>query len=507
MFRTPFYSLKGVVASESALASVVGVKALELGGNAVDASVATSLALSITLPHLGGLGGDFFALVKDLNGKVMFVNGSGYAPSKMSIEYLKSLGLNEVPVEGPLSAVVPGMIDGLRVMWSKFGTLEWGRLVDLVLKSVKNGFPISPSLATALNNLRASLIRDEGSRKTYFATTQFYVPGSPARFDNMSRTLEVIRENPRNFYEGEVALKISEYLSSLGGVISYDDMRSFRADLGEPIRLQLDGMTIYEMPPNTQGITTLQLLKLLRAVDTGSSASLRRLTTYLRAFEKAYRIRDSYVGDLRYMSVSVDYLLSDELLSNTTGGGLSSFREDGDTTYFTVIDEDGLTVSGIQSLFYPFGSKVTEPTYGITLNCRASSFNLTPGHPNSLAPLKKPLHTLSAMIIVSGTKEMTLGLSGGHFRPQLHAEIFENIFKYRMNPQEAIEHPRFVWHPGTQVIELEEGFEEGEVGGYSLRKTKYPSRLGVAAAAEVLENGVKAGYVDIRGDGLALGLT
>ncbi|MEM0015234.1 MAG: gamma-glutamyltransferase, partial [Zestosphaera sp.] len=140
-----------------------------------------------------------------------------------------------------------------------------------------------------------------------------------------------------------------------------------------------------------------------------------------------------------------------------------------------------------------------------TLNCRASSFNLMPGHPNSLAPLKKPLHTLSAMIIVTEKKEMTLGLSGGHFRPQLHAEIFENIFEHKMSPQEAIEHPRFIWHPGTQIIELEEGFEEGEVGGYSLRKTKYPSRLGVAAAAEVFGSRVKAGYVDIRGDGLALG--
>ncbi|MEM2004954.1 MAG: gamma-glutamyltransferase family protein [Zestosphaera sp.] len=505
MFRTPFYSLKGVVASESPLASAIGVRVLESGGNAVDASVATSLALSVTLPHLGGLGGDFFALVKDLNGNVVFVNGSGYAPSRMSIEHLKTLGLSEVPVEGPLSAVVPGMIDGLRVMWSKFGTLEWSKLVDLVIRSVKEGFPITPSLATALNNLKGSLLRDEGSRRTYFAATQFYMSGDLVRFDGMVRTLEAIRENPRNFYDGDVALKISEYVRSLGGLISYEDMHSFKAELGEPIRLQFDGMTIYEMPPNTQGVTTLHLLKLLRNADTGSSTSIRRLTAYLRAFETAYRIRDTYVGDPRYMSVSVDHLLSDEFLNNAVGGKSLKPRGEGDTTYFTVVDKEGLVVSGIQSLFYPFGSKVTEPTYGITLNCRASSFNLMPGHPNSLAPLKKPLHTLSAMIIVTEKKEMTLGLSGGHFRPQLHAEIFENIFKHKMSPQEAIEHPRFIWHPGTQIIELEEGFEEGEVGGYSLRKTKYPSRLGVAAAAEVFGSRVKAGYVDIRGDGLALG--
>lgn len=505
VFRVPFYSLKGVVASETALASAVGVKILEIGGNAVDASVATSLTLSINIPHLGGLGGDFFALIKDLQGRIIFVNGSGYAPSKMTAELINSMGLKEIPLEGPLSIVVPGMVDGLRVMWEKLGSLEWRKIVDLVINSLKSGFPISPSFAMSLNNLRDLLTRDEGSKKTYYSTARYYSPGQLIRFDGMIKALELIREDPRQFYEGDIAIKISEYVRSAGGVLSYEDMKNYRAEMGDPLKLCLGDTTVYEMPPNTQGITTLQLLKLLEEERAGKPNSIERLSTYLRMFKAVYKIRDSYVGDLRYMRVKVSDLLSDDFLHSSILAHQESRGSNGDTTYFAVVDSGGMIVSGIQSLFYPFGSKVTEPTYGITLNSRASSFNLLPDHPNSLAPLKKPLHTLSAMIIVSNDREMALGLSGGHFRPQLHAEIFQNMFKYGMNPQESIEHPRFVWYPGTNIVELEEGFEEGAIEGYTLRRVKYPARLGVAAIAEI-KNNVRAGYVDIRGDGLALGL-
>jgi gamma-glutamyltranspeptidase/glutathione hydrolase len=505
MLRIPFYSSKSVVASETSLASVAGVKILEMGGNAVDASVATSLALSVSIPHLGGLGGDFFALIKDPNGRITFVNGSGYAPSAMTIEFIKSAGLKEVPLEGPLSIVVPGMIDGLRVMWERLGSLEWGKIVDLVVGALRSGFPISPSFATALNNLRDMLVKDEGSRKTYYSNVNYYTPGQLVRFDGMIKALEIIRDDPRQFYEGDIAIKISEYVRSVGGVLSYEDMRNYRAEIGDPIKLCLGDVTVYEMPPNTQGITTLQLLKLLEGERETKPNSIDRLRTYVNLFKTVYKIRDSYVGDPRYMSIGVDELLSTDLLRGSAPGQSVGHGGGGDTTYFAVVDSEGTIVSGIQSLFYPFGSKITEPTYGITLNSRASSFNLLPNHPNSLAPLKKPLHTLSAMIVVTKDREMAIGLSGGHFRPQLHAEIFQNIFKYRMNPQEAIEYPRFVWYPGTNLVEFEEGFEEGVIEGHVLRRVKYPARLGVAAVAEIKE-GVRAGYVDVRGDGLALGL-
>ncbi|MEM0085528.1 MAG: gamma-glutamyltransferase family protein [Zestosphaera sp.] len=503
MLRVPFYSSRGVVASETTLASAVGVKILEVGGNAVDASIATSLMLSVNIPHLGGLGGDFFALVKDSQGRITFINGSGYAPSMMSIELIKSMGLKEIPLEGPLSIVVPGIVDGLRLMWEKLGSLEWRKIVDLVISSLKNGFPVSPGFATALNNFRDLLLRDEGSRKTYYSSAHYYLPGQLIRFDGMIKALELIREDPRQFYEGDIAVKISQYVRSVGGVLSYEDMRNYRAEIGEPIKLSLDDITVYEMPPNTQGITTLQLLKLLEEEHVDKPNSINRLKTYIHLFKTVYKIRDSHVGDPRYMHVKTNELLNIDFLRSSAAGQHRVYG--GDTTYFAVVDSEGAIVSGIQSLFYPFGSKITEPTYGITLNSRASSFNLIPNHPNSLAPLKKPLHTLSAMIIVARDREMALGLSGGHFRPQLHAEIFQNIFKYKMNPQEAIEHPRFVWYPGTNIIELEEGFEEGVIEEYTLRKVKYPARLGVAAIAETKDN-VKAGYVDVRGDGLALGL-
>jgi len=511
VFKHPFYSSSAVVSSETPYASLIGLKTLLNGGNAVDAAVATSLALAITVPHLGGLGGDFFALVMNPNGKVSFINGSGYAPAKLTPELLKSRGLSKVPLEGPLSAVVPGMIDGLRVMWEKFGSLEWPKIVDLVINSLNQGFPLSNSLASALNNLKDVLSKDLGSKETYYKVKDSYQAGDLIKFDGMIKTLKMIKEDPRVFYEGDIALKLSEYVESVGGVISYDDMRKYKAEIGTPIKIHLEGRDIYEMPPNTQGITTLHLLMLLsREESFKNSRSAERVSSYLKAFKIAYSIRDSFIGDLRYMNVSLDELLSEEFLSRHRDDiiKLNQVKGDGDTTYFTVVDSEGTVVSGIQSLFYPFGSKVTEPTYGITLNCRASSFVLNVNHPNSLAPHKKPLHTLSAMIVVDTetNRTLSLGLSGGHFRPQLHAEIYFNIFKYGLNTQEAIEHPRFVWHIGSDLIEFEEGFEEVRIEGVKTSKVKYPSRLGVSAAAEILPNKVRVAYSDIRGDGLPLGV-
>lgn len=511
MFKHPFYSSDAVVSSETPYASLIGLKALLEGGNAVDAAVATSLALAITIPHLGGLGGDFFALVLNPNGNVSFINGSGYAPAGLTPDLIRSRGLSKVPQEGPLSAVVPGMIDGLRVMWESFGSLEWSKIVDLVINSLNRGFPLSNSLALALNNLKDVLLKDPGSRETYYKIKESYQVGDIIRFDNMIKTLKIIREDPRAFYEGDIALKLSEYVESVGGVLSYDDMRMYRAEVGMPVKIHLEGKDIYEMPPNTQGITTLHLLMLLsREESLKNSKSAERVLSYLKAFKIAYNIRDNLIGDLRYMRVSLEELLSERFLSEYLPKATKSTQVggDGDTTYFTVIDADGYVVSGIQSLFYPFGSKVTEPNYGITLNCRASSFILSDNHPNSLAPRKKPLHTLSAMIVIDtkNGRVLSLGLSGGHFRPQLHAEIYFNIFKYGLNTQEAIEHPRFVWHVGSDLIEFEEGFEEVKVEGVRTSKVKYPSRLGVAAAAEILPNKVRAAYSDIRGDGLPLGI-
>ena len=522
VYVSPFYSLKAVVASEHPIASAVGANVLRRGGCAADAAVATAFALSVALPHLGGLGGDFFALIRDPDGNTFFINGSGPAPKHLSRDLMVELSYSSMPDHGPLSISVPGFVDGVYTLWRKFGTVDWGELLTPAIKLAREGFPVSESLSDALLALRDQLSSDYGSRMTYYPMGELPKVGDILKLEGLARAIELIKEDPRSFYEGEVAKKIVSYVKSLGGVIELSDLKEYHAEASDPIKDSYRGCVIHEMPPNTQGITTLHILKILEDVSLCKldSLSSRRLATFLAAAKVAYKVRDEYVTDPRYMKVSIKQLLSDSFIdelrarfrevlagkgSVNYGGGSAGNSGGGDTTFFAVADREGWLVAGIQSLFYPFGSYVTEPTYGITLNSRASSFSLSKDHVNCLEPGKKTMHTLSAMIIEKGSDILALGLSGGHFRPLLHAEVLTNMVDYFMRPQEAIEHPRFVWHLWSDLVDVEEGYVFEGIEGYIFRRVRYPSRLGVAAAAGIREK-LRAGYTDVRGDGLPIGL-
>jgi len=510
LLKTPFSSFYGVVAAETPIASYIGAKILEQGGNFVDATIATSLALAITVQHLGGLGGDFFALLRSTDGKVYFINGSGYAPRKLTIDLLLKKGFTEMPSYGPLSIVVPGIVDALRVLSEKFSNMEWEHIVKYVIEKLKKGFPMTESLARTLSTMKDDLIKDPGSKETYYSVLKNDVArsGDPIMFPNMIKTLELISEDPRIFYEGEIAESICNYVQSLGGVLDIEDLKGYHAFFDEPLKLELENITVFEMPPNTQGITTLHLLKMLCNTEIGNARSSKRIRVFLENFKVAYWIRDNYVSDPRDMKVKVHELLSDKFIDSVAHEvrGMNVSKVEGDTTYFAIADQEGNIISAIQSLFYPFGSRVTEPKYGITLNSRASSFFLKRDHVNSLKPRKRPLHTLSAMIIEDQNRILSLGLSGGHFRPQLHAEIFTNIYKYEFEIQKALDHQRFVWYPWTKKVDVEEGLDTTGLEGYMINVVPYPSRLGVAAAVEIKSSGVRVGYCDIRGDGIPIGL-
>ncbi len=513
MFKAPFYSLKGVVASEHPLASLIGSRVLEKG-NSIDSAVTTSLVLAVTLPHLGDIGGDFFALLRDPDGRVYFVDGSGYAPSKLTRELLLSLGYKSMPLHGPLSINVPGMVDGLRVMWKKWGVLEWSEIVGYAREIACKGYAVTRSLALALKNLYEELSRDKGSRETYYANG-VPVEGEIFTPKGLCKTLELVGEDPRSFYEGEIAEAIASYIQGLGGVLDYDDLKNYRAEIRDPIKTTYRGRTVYEMPPSTQGITTLHALKLVEGFDLKSIGlnDPRRIELLLKSAIIAYKVRDEYVTDPRYMLVSLDYLLGKEFLEKMRreidnalelGVRRNLVKGEGDTTFFAIAGGDGWVIAGIQSLFYPFGSYITVPGYGITLNSRASSFSLREDHVNRLEPLKKTMHTLSAIILEDYDRVMAIGLSGGHYRPLLHVQLLTNIVDYNMHPQETLEYPRFIWHLWTNKVEYEKGLKI-KLPGYNLVEKPYPSRLGVAAIVEV-KGRVKAGYTDVRGDGLPIGL-
>ncbi len=254
-YKSPFYFTSGVVASEHPIASLIGARVLE-EGNSVDAAIATSLALAVTLPHLGGLGGDYFALLRSPDGRVYFVDGSGYAPKRLTREFLLEKGYSSMPSHGPLSINVPGMVDALYLMWRKWGSIEWRKLVGYAAKIADKGFAVTRGLTSFLEKLYGELSRDPGSRETYYSRGVLG-EGELISFKGLAKALYLIGEDPRSFYEGEIARRITEYVEGLGGVLGLEDMKNYKASIGDSLSITYRDRIIYEMPPPTQGITTL----------------------------------------------------------------------------------------------------------------------------------------------------------------------------------------------------------------------------------------------------------
>lgn len=504
MARAYVAGFGGVVASEEPLSSYVGVRVLELGGNAVDASVAVSFSLAVLVPHLGGVGGDFFALIVTPNGVVKALNGSGFSPSRFTRGLLESRGLRGVPERGALSIVTPGMVGALYELWRRYGSLEWSRLVR-VAASLALGFLAPPSLAKAVNVYSEILVGDEGSRLTYLNPKP--TAWEPYRLEGLSRLLGLVAEDPRSFYEGEIAKAIVEYVQSRGGVLDLDDMKSYEPTWLEPLRSSYRNWVLYEIPPNSQGVTTLHILKLLEELEVKvEPLSFERFKLVADIAVPCYKWRDLNVGDPRYMRLSLGELLDRRVLEEIRGLRGTTWRRgssatSADTTFYAIADREGMVVAGIQSLYYPFGSGVTEPRFQVTLNNRAHDFTWEEGLPNTIGPSKRPLHTLSALIMVNEAQGriVALGASGGHFRPQLHAIFVTNIVDYGMSLEEAINNPRAAWDWSSGLMVVERSLE-GASGG-----ARVVDRLGVANAVEV-RGRVRGGATDWRGDGVPIAL-
>ncbi len=506
--KHPFIGFNGAVTSEHYVASLAGLRILEAGGNAIDAAVTVSFTLASVLPHLNGLGGDFFALVLT-NGKVYFVDGSGPAPRRLNIDLLSEKGYDKMPIEGPYTVTVPGIVDAVYTMWNRLGSLEWETLVAPAIRAAINA-PVSNGLARAYDRLK--------DRLKAYETTRIGLPesefslGSRIWLEGLARALQRIAENHRDFYEGEIAEDIVASIQSEGGVLELDDLRAYRARIAEPLKLELNGCTFYEMPPPTQGATTLHMLYLLferqddlAGHNPGSSA---RIKAHLDAALKAYTLRDKYITDPDYMEIDPYSLISKEILDELdhVKPVLDASSGTGDTTFFITADGDGNIVAGIQSLYHPFGSKIMTRRFQFFLNNRAADFKLSRDHINRLEPGKRTLHTLSSLLFTCDDNAIVFGASGGHFRPQQHAWFAINTMIYGMDVQESIEYPRALLDLASRRILLENGLDDVVYQGLAPTRLGYPGRTGVAAS--LLFNTSKMLFIagnDPRGDGIAIG--
>ena len=488
------------VASEQPLASLAGYDVLRRGGNAFDAAVATSVALAVTFHPAGGLGGDFFGMFYEANtGKVHCLNSSGWAPSGLTSELVASKGGSTVPLFGPTSCVIPGYFAGVWEMHRKFGTTDFRRLLEPSVRLAEDGFPAGAGLCRSIAGAYADLPRE--AKEIFAPDGRPPSPGDWIRQPSLAKVISEASEGgPDAFYRSWPADRIASALSSMGVPCSTRDLADFKPEWVAPLTLDYRGTLVHEVPPNSMGATSLLILKQLAEANLAGAGPLssKRIGLTMKAALAAYARRDELLGDPRFSRIDLNAFMSAPGDSKPPTSRIRS----GDTTAFSVADGEGNMVSGIQSLFHHFGSRVFVPDCGIALNNRASGFSLA--GPNKVEPRKRPLHTLSSMILSRGDRPyLAIGASGGDYRPLQHALFVTNSVDYGMPAEALVAHPRFLWGGGRTLL-VEEGYELPTDGAYDVQKLPMPGRTGVCQAVEVTKSYRKA-VCDIRGDGIPSG--
>ena len=478
---------------------MAGYDVLKGGGNAFDAAVATSFALAVTFHPAGGLGGDFFGMFYEAKtGRVHCLNASGWAPSGLTLDLVeKSQG--RVPTFGPQTCAVPGLIAGVLEMHRKFGREEVAALLKRPIELASKGFPAGEGICKSVAGAYAELPPE--AKKIFAPSGKPTSPGEWIRQEALGRVIsEVAESGAEGFYSGWPGETIASALTSMGVRCDPGDFKDFRPEWVEPLSLDYRGTTVYEVPPNSMGATTLLILKLLSDVRLSATGPLskERIELTTKAVLAAYARRDEVLGDPRFSPFDLGSFLSGSGVSGVPGSRLRR----GDTTAFSVADGDGNMVSGIQSLFNHFGSRVFVQECGMALNNRASGFTLT--GPNMVAPRKRPLHTLSSVILArEGVPYLAIGASGGDYRPQQHALFVTNSVDYSMPAEQNVAHPRFLWGGGKTLL-VEQGFEHPTTGGFDVQSLPMPGRTGVCQAVEVSKS-YRKGVCDVRGDGVPAG--
>ena len=474
--RPDVRGISGAVSAGHPLAAAAGHEVLRRGGNAMDAAIAMAGVLAVVRPHMNGVGGDAFALYYEAaTGRVHALNGSGRAGALATPDLFAERGIERMPGNGPLSVSVPGAVAAWVDALDRFGTMPREELLAPAIGYARDGFPVSTRLASDIESSSGAL--DEHARALYLPGGEPPPAGTLLRNPALAATLETIaRDGKTGFYQGAVADRIAAFIEAEGGYLRAPDLAAHTTTWVEPLRGGFEGYTMLVLPPNTQGIAQLQLFEMARAFDLkamgpGSTAYLHAL---IEMKKLAFADRDQWAADPEFTDIPMGDLLDPAYLARRAAmvnpnaaaesrepgvrAQMTATDEDppddsGDTVYLTAVDRWGNAVSWIQSLFAGFGSGLLEPETGVVLHNRGALFNLEPGHPNIIAPGKRPYHTLTPMMALNadGTFAFTLGTPGGDSQPQSLLQIVNNLVHFGMTPQAAIEAPRFRSYNGLRV--------------------------------------------------------
>lgn len=454
--RSMVISRAGIVATSQTLASQAGAQVLARGGSAADAAIAANAVLAVVEPMSCGMGGDLFVIYREAaTGKLWGLNASGWAPRGLTISVLKQRGHSAVPQSGILPVSVPGAVKGWAELHRRFGRRPWAELFAPAIYYARNGFPVTEIIAGHWKEAEAKLAADEEARRVFLPGGAPPRTGQIFRNPDLARAFELVaREGARAFYEGEIARAILRTSARLGGVLAPEDLSEFQAEWVEPISTTYRGWTVYELPPNSQGIAALQMLNIMERfpLPQMDPASAQAWHVKIEAQKLAYEDLRRYVGDPRFARVPVAGLLS----KNYAAERARLIRPDraqcapsagspppGDTVYLAVVDREGNIASLIQSIYLHFGSGVVVEGMGFHLHNRAALFELDPAHPNALAPRKRPFHTIIPGYMEKGELKVGFGIMGGYNQAQAHAQFVSNVVDHGMNIQAALEAPRF----------------------------------------------------------------
>lgn len=460
--RSMVISRSGIVATSQTLASEAGASVLEHGGNAVDAAIAANAALGVTEPMMNGIGGDLFAIVYDAKTKKVYgLNSSGWAPAAMSISALAAKGFTkQMPASGIFSVTVPGAVAGWSALHDRFGKLPLSHDLAPAIYYAENGVPVTEMMAKVWGEVGKALTNSPGFAATFLPGGKAPGTGDIFRDADLAESLRRIAEKGRDgFYDGPTADAIVSFSKAQGGFLSKEDLTAFQPEWVEPISTTYRGWTVFELPPNSQGIAALSMLNIMERFPLAEYGqnSAQALHVMIEAKKLAYADLAKYIGDPRFGPIPVKALLSKELaakrakliqdraqcqvLPSQLVSQLNAMASE--TTYLSVIDRDGNIVSLIQSNFNAFGSGLVAPGTGFVLQNRGALFSVKPNLPNSLAPRKRPLHTIIPAFMEKGDVKLGFGIMGGFNQAQAHAQFVSNVADFGMNIQAALEAARF----------------------------------------------------------------
>lgn len=518
--RSTVYGRRGAVACEHPDAALAGIRILDAGGTAADACVAMAACMAVLSPMATGMGGDAFFLHYDSEtGRILGANGSGRAPRAANIQKLRESGINEIPERGGLSVTVPGAVRLWEDAVEALGRLPLARSLEPAYELAEEGYPVSEVVARYWEINEWLLRHNEAATETFLPDGRPPNAGEIFRQPDLARTLSAVAKNGADaFYDGEIARSIAHAVQEAGGLLEEEDLAEHETSWIEPISTDYRGVRVYEIPPPGQGIAALQMLNILEGLDLASLDPLGAERIHLEAEAKklAYRDLHDKIGDPDFSEVPTEGLLSkdyaaelrDSISPEQAGASVSPKLGD-DTTYLCAVDAEGNGCSFINSLYMGFGSGVVAPGTGVCLQNRGHSFSLEEGHPNSLAPGKRPLHTIiPSLATKDGSLWATFGVMGGSMQPQGHAQLLANLIDYGMSSQEAVDHARHFHNEDTLLVEgrvPKSQIEELRRRGHSLEiGPDYAIPTGGAQLIRVLENGVRACGSDPRKDGCAL---